>query len=233
MATARQWLVTGANRGLGLALVEALSSRGDRVVATARRPQEATDLGGIAAASDGRVRVLPCSVESDESVGLLADGLGDVAIDVLVNNAAIGGADAGLEGLDLADVVRHFEVNAVGPLRLFRALLPRMRMSRLRRVVHVSTLMASLGDNTSGGWWSYRISKAALNMAVRNLAEEYGREGFVHVAMHPGWVRTEMGGAEAPLSAEESVRGMLKVIDRLDARDNGAFVDWQGKRLPW
>ena len=133
-------------------------------------------------------------------------------------------------------MVDSFRVNALGPLLLTRALLQNLRAGDRRLVVNVSTNLASLsrtGTEDAAGWYAYRASKAALNMMTRCLAAELAPEGFACVALHPGWVRTDMGGAGAPLSVEESVRGMRAVIEDLDMARSGGFRDYTGAELPW
>jgi NAD(P)-dependent dehydrogenase (short-subunit alcohol dehydrogenase family) len=126
-----------------------------------------------------------------------------------------------------------FATNALGPLRLTAALLPALRRGSVRRIIHLSSRMGSIGDNRMGGSYSYRLSKAALNMAVRNLHVDLHGEGFITVVLHPGWVQTDMGGPQAPLRPEQSVRGMLTLIDKLQPSDSGRFLDFDGQELPW
>lgn len=221
------WLVTGANRGIGLAFARTLSRRGEIVVGTARRPDRAGELRETGA------RVESLDVGDDASVGLLARSLEGEAIDVLVLNAAIGEAGPGVDHLVAADVLRTLNVNAVGAVRLTRALLTNLRAGRTRKIVGLTSGLGSLQRNTDGGWYAYRMAKAALNMFIRTLAEELGREQFTCVVICPGWVKTAMGGADAPLTPEESVAAMLEVIDALTPSDSGRFLDRRGQDVPW
>jgi NAD(P)-dependent dehydrogenase (short-subunit alcohol dehydrogenase family) len=219
--------VTGAGRGLGRELALQLAARGDEVVATVRRAEDGEQL----ARPGLRVEVL--DVAREDSVAAFTQRLAGRPVDVLVNNAGRQNRAGALDGLDLADVADTFLVNTLGPLRVTRALLEPLRAGTLRRVVHVTSRMGSFGEFDGANMYAYRASKAALNMFHRCLAEELGAEGFVCLALHPGWVRTDMGGAEAPLSAEESVAGMLRVIDGAGPEHNGAFLDHRGETLPW
>jgi NAD(P)-dependent dehydrogenase (short-subunit alcohol dehydrogenase family) len=205
------WVVTGASRGLGREFARQLAARGDAVI-SARRPE--------------------LDVTSDAGVAAFAAGLHGRPVDVLINNAGRQNRAGSLTDLDGGDLLDTFDVNAVGPLRVTRALLPNLRRGRLKRVVHITSRMGSFG-HFGADMYGYRASKAALNMLHRCLADELGREGFVCVALHPGWVRTDMGGPDATLGVAESVAGMLRVIDGLAPRDNGAFLDHAGARLPW
>lgn len=220
-------VVTGANRGLGFEFCRQLRELGAEVIATARQPQVAIDLRAL------EVRIEPLDVADSASVAALAQSLADVDIDVLINNAGMGGSINGVSSLDFAELDRFFAVNSLGPLRVTQALLPNLRRGTGRRIVHVTSKMGSLTENIEGGYYGYRASKAALNMLHRCLAAELAGQGFVCAVVHPGWVRTAMGGNHAPVSPQESVRGLLGVIARLRRQDNGRFFDYTGAELAW
>lgn len=220
-------VVTGANRGLGLEFTRQLQDLGAEVIATARDPHAAIDLRSL------EVRIEALDVSDDESVSTFADRLDHVDVDILINNAGLGGSGNGVGSLDMAELERFFSVNSLGPLRVTRALLQNLRRGRSRRIVHLTSRMGSLSENIEGGYYGYRTSKSALNMLHRCLAAELAGQGFVCVAVHPGWVRTGMGGNHAPLAPHESVRGLLGVIARLQREDNGKFLDYTGVEIPW
>lgn len=220
-------VVTGANRGIGLELARQARSRGARVIATARRPMDAPELTALG------VRVEALDVADPASVKRFARALGGLPVDTLINNAGIGGGSAPLAELDPETLLDTFRVNTLGPLRVTQALLPNLRAGRDRRIVQITSLMGSIADNSSGGSYGYRASKAALNMVTKSLSIDLAGEGFVCAALHPGWVRTAMGGSNAPLSVEESVAGLLLVIDGLTLEQTGAFLDFDGETLPW
>lgn len=207
----RTYVVTGANRGLGRTLMERLKARGDTVIGTDRALLDVTD---------------PASVER------FAHILDGRPVDVLVNNAGRQYRASRLEDLDFDEVRDTFEVNTFGPLRVLRALLPNLRAGAGRQVVHVTSRMGSHGA-FGANMYAYRASKAALNVFHRCLAEEFAPEGFVCVALHPGWVRTDMGGPDATLDAATSVAGMLEVMDGLGPAHNGGLFDHTGATLPW
>jgi len=221
------YVVTGANRGIGLAFARELSRRGEVVIATARNPAKAREL------ADLKVRVETLDVADTKSLSALRRTLAGQPIDVLVNNAGIGKAGPGIEQLSLEDLEIHFRVNAIGPVALTQALLPNLRAARRRTVVNLSSGLGSISGNKDGGWYAYRASKAALNQLTRTMAAELAGESFICIAISPGWVQTDMGGSGATLSPEQSVAAMLKVIDRLRPADTGRFLDHRGKDVPW
>ncbi len=232
----RRIVVTGASQGLGLGFARHWLEAGNQIFALSRRAEEESTLSELAARHPGALHRRKCDVSDPQSVHAAAAAVAASwdSVDVLVNNAGIyGPKDSGLEDLDLADVRRVFEINTLGPVLVTRALLPLLRKGRDPRVVHVTSLMGSLADNASGGAYPYRMSKAALNMAARNMAHELASGGVICTVIHPGWVRTGMGGAGAPLTVDESVPAMTKTIEGLTTRHSGGFFDRHGDRLPW
>lgn len=220
-------LITGANRGIGLEMARQFSERGYVVIGTARKPDEATDLKAL------KVQVEQLDVIDSASVSALARRLDGVPIDLLVNNAGVGGQTAGsFAAVDFDKVAHTFDVNSLGPMRVTQALLPNLEAGEGRTIVQITSVMGSIEQN-GGGFFGYRASKAALNMLNKSLAVELGKQGFVCLALHPGWVKTRMGGAGAPVEPEDSVAGILEVIDGLTPDDNGRFLDYQGKTIPW
>ncbi len=221
------YLVTGANRGIGLAFARRLSERGNRVIATARRPEKARDLARLS------VRVEQLDVADEKSIARLARRISGEPLDVLVNNAGIGESGPRFGRLSREGLDEAFCVNAIGPVAVTQALLPNLRAGKRRVIVNLSSGYASISENEGGGWIAYRASKAALNQLTRSVAAELQKEGFVCIAICPGWVKTGMGGRGAPLSPDDSVAAMLKVIDRLKPSDTGRFLDRRGRDIPW
>ncbi len=229
-------LVTGANRGLGLELVRQRLAAGDHVVATCRVPGRATALNALAGAHPGRLKVLPLDVADararDELVRELPLAIGDAGrLVLLVNNAGVlhGGERFGT--LDAATLEHSLAVNVVAPLLLTQALAPVLADGA--RVANLSSQLGSIAQVTRFGTPSYAISKAAQNMATVQLAHALRERGIVVVALHPGWVRTEMGGAQATERVEDAAAGLLAVLDGLAPEASGGFFDWRGRRLPW
>ncbi len=226
-------LVTGANRGLGLEFVRQLLARGERVVATCRQPGRALPLNRLAGEHPGHLVVLPLTLPEPRSIAELARELEalDLRIGLLINNAGatVNGERLGtiaLEGLHHA-----FDANAAGPLLLTQALA--QRLEPRARVVNLSSSLGSIAGTRALYTPSYAISKAALNMASKLLSVALADRGAIVVALSPGWVRTDMGGAGAPLGTDESVAAMLRVIDGLKPSDNGRFLAQTGAAIDW
>ncbi|OJT23981.1 SDR family oxidoreductase [Archangium sp. Cb G35] len=229
-----RYAITGASRGLGLEFVRQLLNRGDTIEAGVRSPSEARQLQELVRGAEGRLRLHALDISDPKSVDAFAATVGQgEALDVLINNAGVYGKDGALTELDYESMASTFAVNTLGPLRLTAALLPALRRGSARRIIHITSQMGSIGDNGMGGSYGYRISKAAMNMAMRNMHVDLHGEGFVTISLHPGWVQTDMGGPNAPLLPEASVRGMINVIDRLKAEDGGRFFSYEGQELPW
>jgi NAD(P)-dependent dehydrogenase (short-subunit alcohol dehydrogenase family) len=227
-------LVTGANRGLGLEFVRQRLARGDHVVATARHPGRATALNALAGEHPGRLHVLPLDVANEKSRQELAHELPlvlDDSLDLLINNAGVLHSGERWGHVEPAILEDSLRTNAMGPFLLTQALAPRLRDGGT--VANVSSSMGSITDVAEFRSPSYCISKAALGMATAQLARALRPRDITVVALCPGWVRTDMGGASAPLSPAEAVAGLMRVIDGLTPADTGRFIDWQGRPLAW
>jgi NAD(P)-dependent dehydrogenase (short-subunit alcohol dehydrogenase family) len=231
----RRVVITGASRGLGLEMARQYLAAGDEVAALAREPAASAGLRALAAEHADRLSVHACDVAADASVDAARAELQArwQGVDLLINNAGVGGQNGPLAELDLAESARVLEVNALGPLRVTRALLPLLRNGRKPVIVLVTSRMGSIADNGSGNAWAYRMSKAALNMAGRNLMLELTGQGIATLIVHPGWVRTDLGGPSAPLAPPEAVAKIIATIDREGRRRSGEFLDLDGARLPW
>lgn len=224
-------LVTGAGRGLGAELTRQFAADGWRVVATVRDPQAGAKLAALGPA----VEVHRLDVRDGAAILRLAGELKGDALDVLLSNAGLYGPEDGgsLAACDHRTWHEVMEVNAMAPLALAQAFVEQVAASRRKAMVMVSSVMGSIGDNTGGGAYIYRSSKAALNMVARSLAIDLRPRGIAVVAVHPGWVRTDMGGASAPLAPADSVRHLKRLIERLDLRQSGTFFNYDGGVLPW
>ena len=220
-------LVTGANRGIGLEYARQFKAQGYTVIGTARDPADAKELSDVAD------RVEQLDVADAASVAALARRLDGVAIDILVNNAGIfDRGDVTVDKVDFATMERTFAVNTLGPLRVVQALLPNLRKGQRKVIVNMSSQLGSI-ENSNGRWYAYRASKAALNQVNKTLSAELGPEGFICTVLHPGWVQTDMGGAGATYTPEQSVGGLIAVIGKLKPSDNGRFFDFKGEPIPW
>jgi len=229
-------LVTGTNRGIGLELVRQYAADGWSVIACCRDPELADALTPLA--HEG-VRVEELDVADDASVAALARRLDGVPIDLVINNAGMyGDREAGRLGKLEADAwMTVFRVNSVAPLLVTQALLPNLRAAAAASghavVAAVSSKMGSIADNSSGGSYVYRSSKAALNAAMKSLAHDLAGDGILAVTLHPGWVRTDMGGPGGLIDTTESAAGLRGVIAGLSSAQAGNFYDYAGREIPW
>jgi NAD(P)-dependent dehydrogenase (short-subunit alcohol dehydrogenase family) len=223
-------LITGANRGLGLEFARQYAGEGWRVLATCRAPERAEALRRVA----GEVSIHRLDVGKFDHIAALSRELAGESVDLLVNNAGLyGGKPQRLEDLDYdtwADVVR---INCLAPIRMAHAFLEHVALGRRKTIVAISSSMGSIARNTSGGAYIYRSSKAALNAAMKSLAIDLAPRGITVACLHPGWVKTDMGGPDALIEAEESVAGMRAVIARLGPADAGKFFRYDGSTIPW
>ena len=234
-ARVHRFVVTGANRGIGLELVRQLLTRGDRVIAGCRKPGHARKLTELAGAHPGHLHVLPLDLDKEKSIAGFAReaAMSGESIDVLVNAAGVLVNGERFGELDSKSFDETFHTNVVGPLLLTQALTPLLAPAANARVINLSSELGSLADTVHFHSPSYAVSKAALNMVTRLLAAELHGHGIAVVSLHPGWVRTDMGGAAAPLSAAQSVTGMLRVIDALQMPASGRFLDHRGETIAW
>lgn len=223
-------LITGANRGIGLELVRCFLADGAHVFAACRKPGDATALRALAA--EDVLQLVSVDVTDAESVAHMVLLLGEQCIDVLVNNAGVMRREPSVEGVDYEDWLRTFSVNSMAPLRMATALKRNLLKSRHPRVITVSSQMGSIARN-GGEHVAYRSSKAAVNMVMTTLAGEWRDSGITVCNVHPGWVRTEMGGAEADLSVETSARDLADLISALTPGQSGQFLNHDGAVIPW
>ncbi len=226
-------LVTGANRGIGLEVARALVAAGDTVVAACRWPDDAGDLKALRDDHPETVHVVELDVDSDESASAAAKEVAAKVdrLDALLNNAGINPKVEPASPLEINfdQMRRTFETNALGPLRVARAMLPLLRKSDRPRIVNVSSGAGSLKGIKGPDMVHYRTSKAALNMITRQLAFALKDDGITVVALSPGWVRTDMGGPNATLAPEESGSAIARTIKALDADKTSLWIDRHGE----
>jgi NAD(P)-dependent dehydrogenase (short-subunit alcohol dehydrogenase family) len=223
-------LITGANRGIGLALAEALIARGDRLIATVRDPFRLPDI--LRTAPRERVMVIGMEVTDDRSVARAATALKE-PLDALVNNAGVKGPEQqSALNMDFAGFTQTLAVNTLAPLRVAQAFLPHLKQSANPRILTVSSQMGALAGSSTGSV-AYRASKAAVNKTMQCLAHELKPKGVTVAVVHPGWVQTDMGGQGADITPAESAAGLMALIDRLSIKDTGQFFRWDGTIHPW
>lgn len=224
-------LITGANRGIGLALVKAYAGRRDKVFACIRASSDRDELDAFAATTPKWIEVIEMDVSDPAQIGRARRKLEAEPIDVLINNAGIGGPDRQTAAdMDFDGLEETLRVNAMAPLRVALAFLPNVKAAK-GRIITVSSQMGATG--ASSDHLAYRVSKQAVNRLMRGLATELKPLGIPVLIVHPGWVKTEMGGEGAQLSPGDSAANLLKLIDKLDIASTGRFLAWNGKELAW
>lgn len=226
-------LITGSNRGLGLEFVRQYAADGWRVHAACRSPEEAHDLQSAASASS-QVTVYALDVANEEQIGALADHLGAEPIDLLLNNAGVLASAGNTFGqVDKSAWLEALEINTIAPLLMSQAFLPHLKRGELGVIANVSSRLGSLEDNARGGLYAYRSSKAAVNQVTRALSFDLKSAGVSVVSLHPGWAQTDMGGPQAQVAVDVSVRGMRRVIAGLRPEHSGQFLNYDGSPIPW
>jgi len=221
-------LITGANRGIGLALAKRFKQAGYEVIGTARKPESAIELKALGA------RVEQLDVTDQASVDAMAARLDGVTIDFLVNNAGIKGHDAPeLANLKVDNLDVVFDVNTLGPLRVIQALFDNVKSSNRKVVANVSSMMGSMERNTWGCCLGYRASKSALNSFTKTLSVDYSDQGMVFVTLHPGYVQTDMNDGQGNITPAQSADGLFQVISGMKSSDNGHFYNYDGTEMPW
>ncbi|MGH8116184.1 MAG: SDR family oxidoreductase [Rhodanobacteraceae bacterium] len=228
-------LVTGANRGLGLAFVTELLERGVRVLACCREPAGAGALNALAAAHGDQLRVHALDVTDAQAIAALPRVAAEhlKRIDLLINNAGVLISGERFGNVEAESLTRSFAVNAAAPLLITQALAPLLALGDKPRVLCVTSQIGSIAQASRFRTISYAMSKAALNMAVKRLAAELAPRGIVVLAAHPGWLKTEMGGHGATLASADSARLLLGLIEHARVADAGKFLAYDGAEIPW
>lgn len=227
------YLVTGTNRGIGLEFVTQLTERGDTVLATCRDKDRADELLALSEKNEA-LEVLQLDVADGDSLQRFPEQLDGRPIDVFINNAGVyGPKDAPFGKLRQEDWAPVLHINAIAPVLLTQLLLDNLRKGDAGKLVYITSKMGSIADNSGGGQYIYRSSKAALNAAVKSLAIDLADEDLIVALLHPGWVETDMGGPNALIDTRTSVSGMLELIDGMSAGTSGQFRAYDGKPIPW
>jgi NAD(P)-dependent dehydrogenase (short-subunit alcohol dehydrogenase family) len=224
-------LITGANRGIGLEFARQYAADGYEVIACCRQPAKAVDLQKLAASAPVRVVALDVAIE-----GMIGDVKGELAgqpIDIVINNAGVAGPSAQSDShVDADGWLETFRVNAIAPVLVAQALHENLKRGEAKRLAAITSQLGSTANNT-GQRYAYRSSKAALNNAMRGLARDWAKDGILVGILHPGWVHTDMGGPGAPVTPEESVRGLRERIAVLTPASSGTYQDYRGVALAW
>jgi NAD(P)-dependent dehydrogenase (short-subunit alcohol dehydrogenase family) len=221
-------VITGANRGLGLELTRQYAEVGAQVIACCRDPSKAAALTAFAAEHPGRVEVVALDVADPARIEALKGALGGRPVDILINNAGIfGPSDFDPEGW-----VETFRVNTLAPVLVAQAVRDNLLRGREKKLVAITSYLGSTTYN-EGGYNAYRVSKVGLNSAMRTLSKDWAKDGILFAILNPGWVKTDMGGEEAPITPAESIRGVRARIAEMTAANSGAYRDYTGAEMPW
>jgi len=224
-------LITGANRGIGLEFAKQYAAEGAHVIACCRAPNKAEALNALAKTARAEVMVL--DVTSPKSVAGLKSALAGRPIDIVINNAGVGGPRNEAKGtIDFDAWVETLKTNSVAPMLVSLALHDNLKAGKLKKLITITSMMGSIA-NHGGGAYAYRASKAAVNSVMHGRSKEWAKDGIAVGIYHPGWVKTDMGGASAPVTPEESVKGLRAQIARLSASNSGAYLDYAGKEIAW
>ena len=231
----RTVLITGTNRGIGLEFVRQYALDGWRVLACTRNPSTSGELNQMASQFPGAIQVHALDVTNHEQIEHLSHELSTEKIDLLINNAGVYPTirGASFHQIDYDAWTYAFEVNAMAPLKMADAFYSQVSKSELKKIVTITRKMGSVADNRSGGSYVYRSSKSAVNIVMKSLAIDLESKGIIVALLHPGWVRTDMGGPNGLISTEKSVAGMRYVIDELTHTDSGKFLAFDGQIIPW
>lgn len=228
-------LITGANRGIGLELTKQYAMNNWRVLACSRQPEKSTALNNLAAEYPAQITIYVLDVANHEQIDQLSQELSNETIDLLLNNAGIYPSSArdDFGNTNYDAWAKAFHVNSMAPLKMAESFISQVSRSDLKTIATITSKMGSIGDNQRGGSYVYRSSKAAVNIVVKSLAVDLKSIGITAVLLHPGWVRTDMGGPNGLISTEESVTGMRQVLDNLTPADSGKFYAFDGQIIPW
>lgn len=222
--------ITGCNRGLGLEFTRQYLKQNHKVIATCRDIEDVKELRELSTIGDLEIHEL--DVSKHEMINQLQKKLSGQAIDILINNAGIW-RGSHLGSISADDWLDSFLVNAISPIKIIEQFLPNLELGDQKKVVSITSKMGSIEDNTSGGSYIYRSSKSALNSAMQSMRHDLINKNIATLTLHPGWVRTDMGGPGGWINVEESVNGMIEVINQLSIKNSGKYIDYAGKHIPW
>lgn len=226
-------LITGANRGIGLEFCKQYLQKQYQVFACCRNINTANELIKLKANNPEQLSIIPLDVASESSIKELKNQIGQHSIDILINNAGIYTVLEDNYHLDANAWQKFFMVNSIAPYLITHTLLENCQISSQKKIINITSFMGSISENTDGINVPYRASKTALNALTKSLAIENISHKMIIIAMSPGWVQTDMGGTNAPLSPEESVSAMINQIEKLTPEDSGKFYSYNGREIPW
>ena len=226
-------LVTGANRGLGLGFVKNYLRKNVDVVSTTRDVKSSRELLALKERFPENLEIFELDLLKESAGYTVANFLGDRPIDILIINAGVGSNNQYLQAVSPKPWMEVLKVNLIAPLMVTQSIIDNVKKGSDKKIYFLSSQLGSIADNTSGGMYIYRSSKTGLNQVVKSLSVDLKPQGITVVSLHPGWVKTDMGGPNAPVSIDESIEGMMNVIETTNINDSGRFLNFDGKELPW
>ena len=226
-------LITGANRGLGLGFAKKCLKKDFHVLATVRDIKGSKELLALKERFPDNLEIFELDLLKEKAGSTLASFLGDRPIDILINNAGVGSTNQHFEAVSPKPWLEVLKVNLIAPLMVTQSIIDNVKKGVDKKIYFLSSQLGSIADNNSGGMYIYRSSKTGLNQVIKSLSVDLKPQGITVVSLHPGWVKTDMGGPNAPVSIDESIDGMMQVIYATDISDTGRFLNYKGKELPW
>ena len=226
-------VITGANRGLGLGFVKNYLAKNVNVVSTTRDLKRSKELLAIKERFPNNLEIFELDLLKESAGYTVANFLGDRPIDILIINAGVGSNNQYLQAVSPKPWMEVLKVNLIAPLMVTQSIIDNVKKGSDKKIYFLSSQLGSIADNTSGGMYIYRSSKTGLNQVVKSLSVDLKPQGITVVSLHPGWVKTDMGGPNAPVSIDESIEGMMNVIETTNINDSGRFLNFDGKELSW
>ena len=226
-------LITGTNRGIGLEFVKHYLKNNEKVIATCRNKNSAKDLLELKNTTSN-LSLLELDVSNPNSINEFTSKITDQPIDTFINNAGVfGPRNIEFGNFNAKEWLDVFNINTIAPLLITQKILKNLRLGKNKKLAFISSKVGSIEDNTEGGMYIYRTSKTALNQVIKSLSIDLKEENFIAVALHPGWVQTDMGGPNALIDTKTSVKGMADVVDNLAPKNSGKFYNYDGSPIPW
>jgi len=226
-------LITGCNRGIGLELTRHFSNEGHEILACCRTPETSKELQSLSE-DNSNITIYRLDVSDHNAIEQLAEKLKGKAIDILLNNAGIyGKTPASFGNLDYENWEEVLRINTIAPIKMAESFIDNITAGDRKIIANISSKVGSIADNSSGGSYTYRTSKTALNMATKCLSVDLASQGITALALHPGWVKTDMGGPNALIDTNQSVSGLVKIISSADISKSGKFFNYDGSEIPW
>ena len=226
-------LITGTNRGIGLEFVKHYIKNNEKVIATCRNRNSAKDLLELENTTNN-LSLVELDVSNPNSINNFTSKIAGLPIDTFISNAGVSGPkNIEFGNFDAKEWLDVFNINTIAPLIITQKILKNLRLGKDKKLAFISSKVGSIEDNTSGGMYIYRTSKTALNQVIKSLSIDFKEDNFIVVALHPGWVQTNMGGPNALIDTKTSVKGLIEVIDNLTPKNSGKFYNYDGSPIPW